>query len=201
MENKIDQLEKKNESEIPTFPATEKTEDVVTEKFPLEVSSLATKHICNSRCRICASEYASEIYELFKSGVQQFKIMEILKERHNFIISKSSLSRHLTNLRDRQIELSSQLINHEMISEAAAKSVHTQNTIKLLNLAFTDIMERMAAKSLRPDIADLERLLKMKYQILTGNDEIDKDILAIFQKATDKYGVSLQQGVMFGRPE
>jgi hypothetical protein len=176
------------------------TQENEKKKSKIDLSSLGKKFICNSRCKICASEYSTEIYSLLKSGIQQIKIIDIMKEKHSFSISSASLSRHVGNLTDRQVEISSQLINHEMIGEAAAKSIHTQKTIELLELAFNDIIARVRSGCLKCDISDLERLLKMKYQILTGNDEIDKDILAIFQRATDKYGVNLQQGVMFGRP-
>ena len=47
------------------------------------------------------------------------------------------------------------------------------------------------------EVSDLEKLMKLRYQVLTGKDDVNKDIMAIFQKATDKYGVSLNQGVLF----
>jgi len=172
------------------------------EKKILTLDDLNIKKICKShRCSICNSDYVFEIHELKKSGLQQNKIIEIMKQKYNVTFSPSAMSRHFSNLYDRQMEMSAQIINADLISEATAKSYHTQKVIALLQCAFTQLEQRAKNNSLIFDISDLEKLMKMKYQTLTGNDELDKDILAIFQKATNKYGISFQQATLFNKPQ
>jgi hypothetical protein len=158
---------------------------------------LQVQKICKNGCSICKSEHAPEIHAMRKAGLQFNAIINSINERYGVLFSISSMSRHFSNLLDRQMELSAQIINADLISEATAKSIHTQHTIELLDIAFNSLITRAKMNNLVFDISDLEKLLKMRYQILTGNDDLDKDIMAIFQKATDKYGVNLQQGILF----
>jgi hypothetical protein len=165
----------------------------------IKLDDLNIKRICKGRCAVCVSEYVSEIHAMRKGGVQFQSIINAMQEKHGVVFSMSSLSRHFSNLLDRQLEVSAQIINSDLISEATAKSVHTQKTVELLDIAFSTLIARAKANSLIFDIADLERLMKMRYQILTGNDDLDKDIMGIFQKATDKYGINLEQGFLFAK--
>lgn len=170
-----------------------------TSKNPIvHLENLEIKKICGVRCNVCSSEHMLEIHDMRKAGATLESIINTMQEKYGVLFSTSSLSRHFANLLERQLELSAQIINADLVSEATAKSVHTQRTVELLDIAFNTLLARARSNSLVFDIADLERLLKMRYQILTGNDDLDKDILAIFQKATDKYGVNLEQGILFG---
>jgi hypothetical protein len=175
-----------------TIPNTNKT---------ITLEDLDIKKICKAKCIVCQSPHLLEIHELKRGGIQQQKIIEIITQRHGITYSASSISRHFSNLYDRQMEMSCQIINADLISEATAKSYHTQKVIALLQYAFDQIEKRVQNGTLFFDVSDLEKLMKMKYQTLTGNDEVDKDILAIFQKATDKYGVSFQQATLFNQPQ
>jgi len=168
-----------------------------TAEKKLKLDDLTTRRICNSRCNICASEFVAEIHELRRGGAEYKTIIEAMKSKHNVLYSVASLSRHFSNFFDRQMEISAQIVNSELISEAAAKSYHTQRTLQLLKMALDQIVQRAERGQIIFDISDVLKLADLKYKTLVGNDNLGNDILAIFQKATDKYGVNLQQGVLF----
>lgn len=177
-------------------------ENSASEKIDVKeaLEKLKIDRVCDERCAICHSPFILEIHELKNRGVRQIDIIDEMKAKHNFAISPASLSRHFSNYFARQLEITSKVINQSLINEATAQSVHLQKTIALIDLAFESLEKRMRLYSFVPDVSDLEKLMKLRYQVLTGNDEIDKDIMAVFQKATDKYGVSLNQGVLFSVP-
>lgn len=163
----------------------------------IKIEDLSIKKICKGKCSICASPHILEIQELRKSGIQLIPISDAILNKHGLRYSMSALSRHFTNYFERQMEVSSKIINNDLISEATAKSVHTQNTIRLIDLAFDKITAMAQSGNYKFDINDLEKLINLRYKTLVGNENLDKDIVAIFQKATDKYGLSMQQGVLF----
>ncbi|MDO8667644.1 MAG: hypothetical protein Q7K35_00920 [bacterium] len=177
----------------------EKTENPASPELEKnnELEKLKIERVCRKPCEICKSPYMIKIHELRNNGLKQHQIIDAMKEKHNILFSKSTMSRHFANYFDRQMEITAKIINHDLISEATAQSVHLQRTIELIDLAFKQIKLRATSNNYVFDVSDLEKLMKLRYQVLTGNDDVDKDILAIFQKATDKYGVNLQQGVLF----
>ena len=162
-----------------------------------ELEKLKIERVCRKPCEICKSPYMKEIHDLRNNGLKQHEIIAAMKEKRNVLFSKSTMSRHFANYSNRQMEISAKIINQDLISEATAQSVHLQKTIELIDLAFEKIKVRAMSNNYTFDVSDLEKLMKLRYQVLTGRDDVDKDILAIFQKATDKYGVNLNQGVLF----
>ena len=153
--------------------------------------------VCDKRCRICNSDYLKTIHDLKKAGNIFDDIVKIMSEKYNFNISKSSLSRHFQNYERHKKIISARIINDDLIDEATKQSVHTKKLVELIDKAFEHLKLRIEANTLNFDVSDLEKLMKLRYQILSGQDTNENDILAIFQKATDKYGLNLQQGVLF----
>lgn len=173
--------------------------DIQTSLIPATTgNSITSEIICDARCRICHSEHLEAIHNLKKAGHTFLQIADIMRTEHKFEISKSSLSRHFQNYQHRQAVISAKMINGELIEDATKQAAHTRAVVELIDIALQKIRARMNAGTINLDVSDLERLIKLRYQVLTGKDEADKDIMAIFQKATDKYGVSLNQGVLFG---
>jgi transcription elongation factor Elf1 len=177
------------------------TQESETEERKNKLELLATKRICNARCNICGSEHVAQIHELRKSGAEYQAIIDVMKKEHNVVFSTASLSRHFSNFYDRQIEISTQMVSAELISEAAAKSYHTQRTLQLLKMALDQIVQRAEKGQYIFDLSDVIKLADLKYKTLVGNENLSNDIMAIFQKATNKYGVNLSQGVLFKRAE
>ncbi|MCK5062101.1 hypothetical protein KAR28_06175 [Candidatus Parcubacteria bacterium] len=172
-----------------------KKEIASIQKNPATAGTLG--RCCDVRCKICNSEHLKALHNLKKSGRTLDEIVEISYKDLKFEISKSSLSRHFNNYRQQQNLVSAQIINNDMIEEATKQAAHTKKTVILIDGAFKHLMGKLERGELRFDIQDLERLMKLRYQIMSGQDTDEKDILAIFQKATDKYGLNMQQGVLF----
>lgn len=149
--------------------------------------------ICDSRCRICISDYLKEIHSLKKAGKTFRQIAAIAK----FDISASSLSRHFQNYLKQKTILSARIIKDDLVEEATKQAVHTQKIIGLIDITFVAIKARVDSGKISLGIDELDKLMKLRYQVLQGQDTNENDILAIFQKASNKYGLDLQQGVLF----
>ena len=152
---------------------------------------------CDARCKVCNSEHLETIHNLKKAGHPFWRIVEIAHSDLKFEISKSSLSRHFAGYQKQCDLLSAKIINEDLIEDATKQAIHTKKLVSLIDSAFKILENRIQSNSLRFDIGDLEKLMKLRYQVMSGEDASEKDILAIFQKATDKYGLNMQQGVLF----
>ena len=152
--------------------------------------------ICDSRCRICSSDFMKEIHDLRKAGKNYEQIKDIMKTK-DFEISSPSLSRHFQNYQKQKDIISAQIINDDLIDEATQQSAHTKQLVSLINKAFKIIEARLETGGMQFDISDLDKLLKLRYQVLSGQDADESDVLAIFQKASDKFGLNINQGVLF----
>lgn len=154
------------------------------------------KKICNSRCNICRSGILKEIHEWHKDGAHLQTIVDKAAAM-NVQISTASLSRHFRSYTAYKTEMAVQIIKDETLEEITTQSVHLKKTVELLDLAYDILLTKFRANTYRLDVSDLEKLAKIRYQVLNGENLDNNDIMAIFQKATDKYGVNLQQGVLF----
>ncbi|MCK5018165.1 MAG: hypothetical protein KAS32_14005 [Candidatus Peribacteraceae bacterium] len=171
----------------------EKNENNGTEKTD-EISP-----ICQKNCRVCSSGFIQEIHNMIKVGRQYREICDVLKEKHDFDISHSSISRHIKNYRKHVQLISSQMVNSEIVEEATKQAEHTKKIVSLIDKVLVDLQEKIDAGLLSVDISDLDKLMKMRYQILSGDQGDEDEIMAIFQKSMDKYGVNQNQGVLFKR--
>ncbi len=161
------------------------------------VSLVMPTRCCNARCKICDSEHLKIIHDLKKTSHRNVDIVKIIYDKFNVKISTASLSRHFASYRKQCDLLSAKIINEDLIEDATKQAIHTKKLVMLIDNAFQILENRIKANSLHFDIADLEKLMKLRYQVMSGEDTSEKDILGIFQKATDKYGLNMQQGVLF----
>lgn len=159
--------------------------------------SVETSIICNSRCKICSSEHLKAIHNLRKAGNNFDDIVKIVHDKYGDEISSASLSRHFKNYQRQKNLISAQQIQGDLIEEATSQAAHTKQLVILIERAFKMIAGRLDAGTLVFDISDLEKLMKLRYQVMNGENTDENDILAIFQKASNKYGLDLQQGVLF----
>jgi len=157
----------------------------------------AIESICDRRCKICGSEHIQEIHLLKKNGRQLGEIVAMLLEKYNFVVSDASLSRHFTKYRERQQLVSAQIMNSEIVEDATKQSAHAKEIVKIIDLAIGQIKKKAELGQYTFDVSDLDKLMKLKYQVLAGENVNETDIMAIFQKATDKYGFNVNQGVLF----
>lgn len=162
----------------------------------LKLDDLTIKRICSSRCSICNSDHMLEIHDLRKAGAQYDDIVSQMRDR-GFECSPASLSRHFKNLTNRRQELSAQIIQADLINDATKLAAHTRAVVELIDLTLERIKARFAAGTMNVDIKDLDALMKLRYQLLNGQNTENSDFMAIFQRATDKYGVNLAQATLF----
>ncbi len=172
----------------------QKTKIYGSKEIPDEI--LNFKKICSSRCNICRSGILAEIHEWHKNGSQLQDIVNKAAAM-NVKISTASLSRHFKSYTAYKTEMAVKIIKDDTLQEITAQAVHIKNTVKLIDLAYKKLLAMFESGTYRIEISDLEKLTKIRYQILNGENLDNNDLMAIFQKATDKYGVNLQQGVLF----
>jgi len=177
-------MEEKNESQS-------KTGNCV---LPDELQNF--KKICSSRCTICSSEILELIHKWKKEKNTHLQIVEKSKTLGHKV-SDSSLSRHFSKFREFKANMATQIIKEGTIQEITLQSVHIQRTVKILDMVYDKIEKGLQSNTMRVDISDLEKLTKMRYQILNGDESNDKELMAIFQKASNKYGLDVSQGVLF----
>jgi len=160
------------------------------------IISQAPEVFCDSRCTICQSDYIKIIHDLKKAGNSNRDVIKILFDKYKFKTSESSMSRHFSRYEKQKSIISANLINDDLVEDATKQAVHTKKIVELIDLAFTAIQNQINM-GYRFDISDLEKLMKLRYQVMSGQDTDENDILAIFQKASNKYGLNLSQGVLF----
>lgn len=167
----------------------------------IKLDDLSIKRICSSRCNICNSDHMLEIHDLRKAGIQYDAIVKKMFENYNFECSPASLSRHFKNLTDRRQELSAQIINADLINDATKLAAHTRAVVELIDMTLERLKARFKAGTLRVEVKDLDALMKLRYQLLNGQNTENSDFMAIFQKATNDYGVTMNQATLFTKQE
>ncbi len=158
------------------------------------------ERLCDVRCKICNSDYIKQVHDLKKAGHTLEKVAEIVGKDFKLDISRSSLSRHFAKWQERKDIVSAKIMNDDLVAEATNQAVHTKQIVSLIDKVYKLVKARIDSGTIRVDISDLEKLLKLRYQVLAGHQTDENDIAAIFQKATDKYGLNLQQGILFKSP-
>lgn len=157
---------------------------------------MKVKPICQKSCKICSFEFISEIHEMRKGGAEFLEIVETMQKKHGFKTSPSSLSTHFANWRARQAIMSAEIVNADLIDEVAKRASHTHEIIGLIDTALAQVKLR-AANGLIFDVSDLDKLMNIKYKTLAGESSGEGDLVALFQKAKDKYGMEMSQASLF----
>lgn len=171
-----------------------KIENTASQEIPQEL--LDFKKICHSRCTICSSGLLKEIHDWRNERKHFDQIVELAAEK-GVQVSASSLCRHFKTYSAFKTDLATQIIKNDCITEITSQAVHIRKTVELLDLVYEKVKTRLMSNNYSPDISDLEKLAKMRYQVLNGENPDDKDLMAIFQRASNDYGLDVQQGVLF----
>lgn len=158
---------------------------------------LEFKKICDYRCSICNSGIMHNIHEWRKNGMDYDRIVEKARNEKSVKISPAGLSRHFKSYSAYKIKLSTEIIKNDVLEEITSQSVHIKRTVELLDIAYAKLKVMFESNLYKITVGDLEKLANMRYKILSGENLDNKELLGIFQKASDDYGLNLQQGVLF----
>lgn len=164
------------------------------------IDEFKPEKICNAKCRVCSSDYIEEIHNLRKNKQEYQTIVDTLKDKYNYSISCASLSRHFKNYREQKSRISAEIINRDLVEEATSQAVHTKRLVRLIDIVFDRIEDQINHGFSGFGVSDLEKLMKLRYQVLQGkgdDDDAEGAIFAMFQKASNKYGVDVNQGILF----
>ncbi len=153
------------------------------------------KPICQKNCRVCNSDYLKEIHSLRKNGRHFFEIVDYMKKTYDYDLSTSGLCRHFKNYNHHRQVVAAEILEKDLIEESTEIARHTTAIIDLIDKALSQIKER----GVRFDISDLEKLFKIRHQILAGDASGEGELVALFQRAVDKHGVDVNQGILFKR--
>jgi len=172
----------------------EKKENCGTTVMPDELINF--KKICSSRCTICSSGILKEIHDWRKNGAHYARICERAKDEFGVSVSEASLCRHFKGFITYKTNLATQIIKNDVLEEVTSQAVHMKRTVELLDLAYDQLLLKFKSNTYKIEVSDLEKLAKMRYQIMNGEQLDENNIKAIFQRATNEYGLDIQQGVL-----
>ena len=154
--------------------------------------------ICQKSCRICSSNYLEEIHEMRNVGADFQSIIDHLEKKYDYSISKSSLSNHFKNYRNIVAVTSAKILKEGILEESTELARHTKAVISMIDKALELMQKKMNSGLYKPDIADLEKLFNIRHKILAGDLGSEKDLMVLFQKAQNEYGVDMTQGIALG---
>jgi len=195
MQNEQD--EKKNEPKLSDNRATDNEE--IEKNLPKEVDIA----FINTNCSVCNSGQLPEIHRLRPTHTLR-ELAEEINQKYGLELSKDSLSRHFQHytqsLKVAVVKKQFEIFQQETENIAS----HQKKTLFLGKIAFDHIVERLENGTLVLGVDDFEKLIKLYYGVLRDPDKAgDENIIAIFQRASEKMGCGLEQGVLIkkARPE
>ena len=172
----------------------QKTKTCGSEKITDEL--LNFKKICDYRCSICNSGILHKIHEWRKGGLDYDRIVKRARDER-VKITPASLSRHFKSYSAYKLDISTKIIKNDVLEEVTSQATHIKKNVILIDKAYEMIFDQIEKGLLKLSVSDLERLSKIRYQIMAGETSDDKDVMAIFQKAQNKYGLDMQQVMVF----
>ena len=180
---------------------TQTTKNVKHDKEKKSDVSTSVSPYCQSNCRICNSGHADIVREKIQAGERYADIVSYLRDKYNFSISPSGITRHWANYKKSLVELGKLREIQRFENEADDLVRHQKQVTTIVDNMFDLIAQRIEDGTLKADIADYATLLKIRHGVLSGDTGAMNDLVGIFQQATDKYGVNLQQGVLFKKKD
>lgn len=169
-------------------------EEKIQKNSRIEKIKLPDK-ICQKSCRVCSSNYLEEIHEMRNIGADFQSIIDHLKKKYQYTISKSTLSNHFKNYREIVSVTSAKIMKEGILEESTELARHTKAVVGMIDKALDLMQKKMDTGLYKPDIADLEKLFNIRHKILAGDLGSEKDLMVLFQKAQNEYGVDMTQGI------
>jgi len=157
--------------------------------------------ILKSNCSVCNCGHLDEIHNLRKThGLVE--LAEVINKKYNLDLNKDSLSRHFQHY-NISIRTNTTLKLYEDFNRETENLIEHQNrALFLINISFKHILERLENNTLELGFDEFEKMLNLYYKLLKDpGNSADDGLMAIFQKASQKYGCSLEQGVLIKLPK
>lgn len=178
-----------NNQEIECRP-TETTADLQTEPMQ-EIATLDP--FCEGKCGVCDSGFAAEINAQRPHKTLR-ELSEYLKSEYGLELSKDILHTHFKKyglkLRSESLKKAYEIFEQD----AQSVALHTKQTLFLAQATFQEILNRMSNGTMKVELQDYERLLKLYYQILQSPETAPQaGLVETFILAQRKYGVPLTQ--------
>ena len=153
--------------------------------------------LCRKDCKVCNSGFIDFVHEEIKKGTTYAKICSILLKEHSFSVSPSSLTRHISNYRENLKNNANQRLTPQFNQDADFLKVHQDQAIILAEKIYQNITAQIDVGVVKFSVDDWEKVLKLRHLVLKGDMSATEDLLAVFSRASSKYGVSVDQGILF----
>ena len=156
--------------------------------------------ICQSSCKVCLSEHLKEIHLLRKNGSKFSEIVSIMKKKGKSF-SEGSLCRHFQNYNKITTAVTAEILEKDLVDEAMKRSVHSSAVIGLID-TYLELLKNRLDNGLIANVSDFEKLMNIRYKLLSGEKEDDKDLTLKFQQAMKIYNIeSSDQPSLFNSNE
>ena len=160
-----------------------------------------TINIVNTNCSVCNSGLLDEIHALRPTHTL-IELSEEIKKKHGVVLSKDALSRHFQHYSKQLQQESTKALFAKFDQEVENVAQHQKKVLFLAKISFDHIIERLENGTLNLEVDDFEKMIKLYYSVLRNPDSAtDDNIIAIFQRASEKYGCGLEQGVLIKTPK
>jgi hypothetical protein len=152
--------------------------------------------LVNTNCSVCNSGLLNEIHAL-RPTYTLVALAEKIKNDYGVELSKDALSRHFMHYTKQLNTESTKMLLAKFDQQVENVSEHQRKVLFLCKISFDHIIERLENGTLDLGIEDFEKMMKLYYGSLRDpNSASDTNIMAIFQRVSDKYGCTLEQGVL-----
>jgi len=158
-------------------------------------------NLINTNCSVCNSGLLDEIHTLRPTHTL-IELAEEIKKKYGVVLSKDALSRHFIHYTKQLQQESTKALFAKFDQEVENIAQHQKKVLFLAKISFDHIIERLDNGTLDLNVEDFEKMIKLYYSVLSNpGSATDDNILAIFQRASQKYGCNLEQGILIKTPK
>lgn len=162
----------------------------------------ATSPLCPSNCKSCGSEHLPQIHNLRLKQRKKFReISDIMLKKHNFKISSGALCRHFKNYEQYIRNMTNAEIIEYTNNQVDFRSKHMSQLNDLIESMFIKLAQNWG--TITPSIDSLEKLVKLRYQVLEGKidaDSFEEQIRILIQNAENINNVASQTKIDLNQP-
>ena len=171
----------------------------MTELSEIRANDATEINLFNRNCSVCRSGKLDEIHA-WRSTHTLVELAEKVKNDFGIELSKDALSRHFQHYTKQLQTESTKSLLVKFDQQIEDVTEHQKKVLFLAKISFDHIIERLENGTLELGVDDFEKMLKLYYAVLRDPDSAgDESILAIFQRASEKFGCSLEQGILLKR--